>query len=81
VPVYRRGKQIGQATSLTFSPVLKQFVALATLRSPYTKPGQPVSLELTVEYVRHRVPAVITKLPFFNPERKRSQYESAQTSE
>jgi hypothetical protein len=27
-------------------------------------------MELTVEAVRHRVPAVVTKTPFFNPPRK-----------
>ena len=29
-------------------------------------------MEMTVEAVRHRVPAVVVKTPFFNPSRKMS---------
>ncbi len=72
VPVYSGNKQIGQATSRTFSPILKKYIALATLADKYASPGKTVELEFTVEFTRHRVPAVVTKLPFFNPDRKRA---------
>ncbi len=77
VPVYRGGKQVGQATSSTFSPLLKKYIALATLQSKMAIPGTRVDLEFTVEFVRHRVPATVVKLPFFNPERKRAGVKTA----
>jgi aminomethyltransferase len=73
VPVYdaiRSGRQIGRATTTTWSPVLKKLIALATIEKPYFAPGTPVHVEVTVEAVRHRVPATIVKTPFFNPPRK-----------
>ncbi|MDE2653930.1 MAG: aminomethyltransferase family protein [Gemmatimonadota bacterium] len=72
VPVFAGGKQIGYATSSTFSPILKKYVALATIRRDYAKPGTRVDVELTVEFVRHKVPARVVKTPFFDPARKRS---------
>lgn len=72
VPIYKNGKQIGQATSTTFSPLLKKYIGLATVYSDYSEPGTKLQLEFTVEFVRHRVEAIVTQTPFFNPERKRS---------
>jgi aminomethyltransferase len=72
VPVYHKnGKQIGQATSTTFSPILKKYVALATIESQYAALGTQLNMEVTVEYVRKQAPATVVKLPFFEPERKR----------
>jgi aminomethyltransferase len=70
VPVYRKGRQIGRATTTTWSPVLKKLVALATLDAPHYAVGTTVEFEVTVEAVRHRVPAVVVKTPFFSPVRK-----------
>ena len=70
VPVFAEGTQIGKATSSTWSPTLKKMIALATLRSEYTKPGTRLQFEVTVEARRHRVRATVVKLPFFNPKRK-----------
>jgi aminomethyltransferase len=70
VPVYARDRQIGRATTTTWSPVLKKLIALATLDEPHTSEGTAVEVEMTVEAVRHRVPAVVAKTPFFNPKRK-----------
>jgi aminomethyltransferase len=70
VPVYKDGTQIGKATSTTWSPSLKKLIALATLKTAHTKPNSSVQMEITVEAVRHRVPAKVVKLPFFNPKRK-----------
>jgi aminomethyltransferase len=70
VPVYRNGRQVGRATTTTWSPVLKKLIALATLDAPHVAPGTAVEFEVTVEAVRHRVPAVVVKTPFFNPPRK-----------
>ncbi len=72
VPVYTAGgTHIGQATSGAWSPALKKNLALATVNAAYAKPGTVLGLEVTVEYVRHTVKAVVTKRPFFDPPRKR----------
>ncbi len=70
VPVYKNGTQIGKATSTTWSPSLKKLIALATLKRDFAKPGTRLEMEMTVEAVRHRVPATVVKTPFFNPKRK-----------
>jgi aminomethyltransferase len=70
VPVYRNGRQVGKATSTTWSPVLKRMVALATIERGHNADGTRVQIEMTVEAVRHRVTATVTPTPFFNPSRK-----------
>ena len=57
VPVYLGEKQVGKATSTTWSPLLKKMIALATLKREFTKPGTKLQFEITVESVRHRVGA------------------------
>ncbi len=70
VPVYGSGRQIGKATSTTWSPVLKRMIALASLDRQHYHEGTSVQIEMTVEAVRHRVSAKVVKTPFFNPARK-----------
>jgi aminomethyltransferase len=70
VPVYRNSRQVGRATTTTWSPVLKKLIALATIDAPHFAEGTPLEFEVTVEAVRHRVAAKVTKTPFFNPQRK-----------
>jgi aminomethyltransferase len=70
VPVYRAGRQVGKATTTTWSPVLKKMIALATVDRPHYVDGTPLQIEMTVEAVRHTVTATVVKTPFFNPPRK-----------
>jgi aminomethyltransferase len=70
VPVYGDDRQVGRATSTTWSPTLKKLIALAQVGGKYAAPGGLVEMEVTVEAVRHRVPARVTPTPFFAPERK-----------
>jgi aminomethyltransferase len=70
VPVYAGERQIGKATSTTWSPVLKKMIALATLDRPHFTTGTTVQMEITVEAVRHQVSARVVPTPFFNPSRK-----------
>ena len=49
VPVYREGRQVGKATSTTWSPTLKRMIALATVGRESSALGTNLSLELTVE--------------------------------
>jgi aminomethyltransferase len=72
VPIFAAGTQVGFVTSSAFSPILKKYIALATLQRDFARPGDRVDFELTVEFVRHEVPATVVKTPFFDPARKRS---------
>ena len=70
VPVYRHGRQVGRATTTTWSPVLKKMIALATVDRTHVANGTVLEFEITVEAVRHRVNATVVPTPFFNPPRK-----------
>ncbi len=72
VPLYKAGKQIGYATSGTWSPILKKYIALAHVRAPHFAEGTTVEMEMTVEHHHKRANAKIVKLPFFDPPRKRA---------
>lgn len=72
VPVYAGGQHVGQATSMVFSPILKKYIALATVRSEYAALGTPLEFEITVEYERKRAGATVSKMPFYNPVQKRA---------
>jgi aminomethyltransferase len=71
VPVHAGGRQVGRLTSSTWSPVLKQMIGLATVESAVASPGTELTVEHTVDAVRHRARAIVTPTPFFNPARKR----------
>jgi len=73
VPVFdERGRQVGQATSGAWSPLLKKNLALATVESSCAGAGGRLRIETTVEYRRRHVGAIVTPTPFFDPERKRA---------
>ena len=75
VPIYRDRsgrKQVGYASSGTWSPVLKQNLAMAHVEAAYAAVGTTVQLEVTVEHERKCISAVVTERPFFDPPRKRS---------
>jgi aminomethyltransferase len=70
VPVYRAGKQVGKATSTTWSPTLKKMIALACVKREHAAVGTTLGMEMTVEAVRRTVSAKVVATPFFNPGRK-----------
>ena len=70
VPVYLGEKQVGKATTTTWSPVLKKMIALASVDTAHSQIGTKLQLEITIEAMRQQVTAKIVKMPFFNPERK-----------
>ncbi len=72
IPLYKEGRQIGRATSGTWSPTLKQNLALATVEAEFGALGTHLEIEVTVEWERRVVPATVVQTPFFNPQRKRS---------
>jgi len=77
VPLYARGRQVGKATSTTWSPILKKVVALASVDAARSEPGTRLEFEWTVEARRSRTPATVVELPFFNPPRKTATVEPA----
>jgi len=70
VPVFRGGRQVGKATSTTWSPTLKKMIALASVARQHSALGTTLHMEMTVEAVRSAVAAKVVPLPFFNPPRK-----------
>ena len=70
VPVYLGDKQVGKATTTSWSPILKKLIALASLETEYAKPGTSLQMEITIEAMRLKTNVKVTTLPFFNPPRK-----------
>jgi aminomethyltransferase len=70
VPVYNKTRQVGRATTTTWSPVLKRMIALATVERPHFAVGTKLRLEVTVEATRRHVSATVVETPFFRPARK-----------
>jgi aminomethyltransferase len=70
VPLYKAGRQVGKATSTTWSPTLKKLIALGSVSSEQARLGNTLEMEYTIEAVHYRVTATIVPLPFFSPARK-----------
>src|ERR1700756_178804 len=70
VPVYSGEKQVGKATTTSWSPVLKKLIALASVETESAKPGTSLQMEITIEAMRLKTNVKVTSLPFFNPPRK-----------
>jgi aminomethyltransferase len=70
VPVYSGGRQVGKATSGTWSPMLKKNIAIARLKPRYARPGTSVDMEVTIDAQRKQARATVVKMPFFDPPRK-----------
>ena len=71
-PVFVGGRQVGRTTSVGWSPILKQAIALASVPPSHEAIGSKVDVEWTVEGRRGRVGATVVPLPFLDLERKRS---------
>ncbi len=72
VPVYANRRQIGRATSGTWSPILKRNIALGSVPAAYERPGTAVRVEWTVEARRGLLDAAVVPLPFLGLPRKRA---------
>ena len=71
-PLYYNSEQIGYATSGTWSPILKRYIALAHVKSEYSDLDTILDFEIKIEHFKKTTTARIVNTPFFNPERKRS---------
>jgi aminomethyltransferase len=72
VPVYKEGKQVGRATSVTWGPTIKKMVGFGSVESSLDSPGTRLSVEWTVEGERGKVAATVVPTPFLDLPRKRS---------
>ena len=71
LPIMAGNVQIGYASTSSWSPLLKKYIALAHLQRPYYEVGTDVRMEITVEHQRQHAPAKVVKLPFYEPEWKK----------
>jgi aminomethyltransferase len=71
LPIMVGNVQVGYASTSTWSPLLKKYIALGHLQKPYYNVGTNVRLEITVEHHRQHAPAKVVKLPFYEPEWKK----------
>ncbi len=76
LPLYQdttRQHQVGFAPSGSWSPLLKKYIALASIESSYT--SEIVQIELPVGHSRHCVDAKIVAPRFYDPLHKRAPVE------
>ena len=66
----RTSVRTGSAPAAASGRIERFTLAGATLQAPHFAVGTTVDFELTVDAVRHRVPATVVATPFFNPPRK-----------
>ncbi|MEP7134881.1 MAG: aminomethyltransferase family protein [Chloroflexota bacterium] len=71
LPVMVGNVQVGYASTSSWSPLLKKYIALAHIQKPYYELGTDVRMEITVEHQRKLAPAKVVKLPFYEPEWKK----------
>jgi aminomethyltransferase len=76
VPIYHEDNQAGHATTGGWSPTLKKYIALATIKTEHAKLGNRLQMETTVEHQRKTSSVTVVKLPFFDPPRKRAVFAS-----
>ncbi|HWC70678.1 MAG TPA: glycine cleavage T C-terminal barrel domain-containing protein, partial [Actinomycetota bacterium] len=72
VPVYKQGKQVGRATSITWGTVVKKMIGFGSVDRAHAAPGTRLNVEWTVEGERGTVAATVVPLPFLDLERKRT---------
>jgi aminomethyltransferase len=72
VPVYEDHQQVGHATTGGWSPILKKYLLLATVRREQAVLGRRLDVEVTVDHARETASSTVVKLPFFDPPRKKA---------
>ena len=75
MPIMVGNVQVGYASTASWSPLLKKYIALAHLQKPYYELGTDVRMEIMVNHHRKYAPAKVVKLPFYDPPQKRSTFE------
>jgi len=63
--------EVGYCTSFVYSPVLQRHIGIARVRPDLAAAGTELRLELAVDHHNTTVRISTTKMPFFDPERKK----------
>jgi aminomethyltransferase len=77
IPLYQHGQFVGYSTSSVWSPILKRYIALASVKAPYAAIGTRLDWEHTALYERRTITARVVEKPFFDPPRKKGKAEGA----
>jgi aminomethyltransferase len=72
IPVYSGMRQVGWGTSGCWSPTIKKYIGLATMRSQFARVGTPLEIDIEVEWERRRAPARVVQRPFYDPPHRKS---------
>ncbi len=72
VPIYKEGRRVGRATSITWGPTIKKMIGFGSVPPSLATPGARLSVEWTVEGERGKVGATVVETPFYDPPRKRA---------
>ena len=64
--------EVGYCTSFVYSPVLQRHIGIARVRPDLAAEGTALRLELAVNHHNTTVRITTTKMPFFDPERKKA---------
>jgi aminomethyltransferase len=74
VPIYSDEAQehhIGRGSSGMWSPMMKQYIAIARVDPKFAKIGSRFYIEEMIEAKAYSIPATVVKMPFFDPPRKK----------
>jgi aminomethyltransferase len=63
-------ERIGYTPSFVYSPMTQRHIGIARVRPEHADPGSEVGLEVTIDHRYDVVKANVTRLPFYNPQRK-----------
>jgi aminomethyltransferase len=63
--------EVGYSTSFVYTPVLQRHIGIARVRPDLAAAGTELRLELAVDHHNTTVRISTTKMPFFDPERKK----------
>ncbi|QIG44432.1 aminomethyl transferase family protein [Nocardioides anomalus] len=66
-------REVGYCTSFVYSPVLQQHIGIARVRPDLSTPGTDLRLELAINHHNTTVRVRTTRMPFFDPPRKKEQ--------
>ncbi|HEY7588584.1 MAG TPA: aminomethyltransferase family protein [Thermoplasmata archaeon] len=72
VPLFAGIRQVGWGTSGCWSPTLKKYIGIATVRSAFAQTGTPLEIEIEVEWERRRAPARVVERPFYDPPHRKA---------
>jgi aminomethyltransferase len=68
--LYSAEKQVGKATTTSWSPILKKMIVLASVETAHSTLGTELQMEVTIEAIRLKTDVKVVPLPFFSPARK-----------